>query len=399
MQRRTGLSLAIVAFTLGAGSAFAEPVATPAWSTGFEEGFPGELLDWDDGSFSPTGTQSSGRTATWSIVDDSQGAPIFGGEHVYKGWVHAAGSSSHRAYPVIHVAIPSPLVNSFMVYLDADYAQLGSNWVHFATWGNDANWTVHTMSVRARKLEMAHLDWDWIGPSPQPDFPLRRWVRFTVYIHYPPHGDGTVVVWQDGVPIMRGRYTDSQGRNLMRAHWGMYASGGTSKAVQFNDDVQIWTLSEPLTDFSVEPASPYAEEQPEEPVANPADAGTAPVDPGEEPTVVPSDEGGRQASRQAGSGGMRAATGGAESMMGGSRAVEPTRLPLSPIPDAGVQAAPAAAGRFAPLVPLVPLQRGPAESSGCSAVGGSLAHSASHAAPFALCLALLGLRRRKPLFR
>lgn len=386
----------MVAITFGAASAIAQPVAKPAWSTGFEQGFPGEFLDWDDGSFSANGAQRSGRTASWAIVDDSDGAPIFSGEHVYKGWVHASGSASHRAYPVVHVDIPSPLVNSFMVYLDADYAQLGANWVHFATWGNDANWTVHTMSVRQRKLEMAHLDWEWIGPSPQPDFPLRRWVRFTVYIHYRPQGDGTVVVWQDGEPIMRGRYTDVSGQNLMRAHWGMYASGGTSKAVQYNDDIQIWTLSEPLRDFSVEPASPYASEEPEpeKPAENPVDAGTAPGA-GGRPAVV-NDSAGREAPRPAGSGGARAGTGGAKAGAGGSAGRAAMRPTSSPIADAGMVAAPATAGSVAPLAPLLPPQRGAhSESGGCSAVPGSLPSRMGTAAPLALCLGVLGLRRRR----
>jgi MYXO-CTERM domain-containing protein len=391
MKGRIGFSLVMVVLTFGAQSALAQPVARPAWSTGFEEGFPGEFLDWDDGSFSANGSQRSGRTASWAIADASQGAPTFGGEHVYKGWVHASGSSSHRAYPVIHVNIPSPLVNSFMVYLDADYAQLGANWVHFATWGNDADWTVHTMSVRARKLEMAHLDWEWIGPSPQPDFPLKRWVRFTVYIHYRPQGDGTVVVWQDGAPIMRGRYTDTTGQNLMRAHWGMYASGGTSSAVQYNDDIQIWTLSEPLTNFTDEPESPYVEQEPEEPAVNPADAGTA-SDAGGRPTVVPSDEAGREAPRPTGSSGARAGAGGARPATGGASGSGSAR-PAPSMMDGGVAAAPTMAGGTAPFLPS---QRGPAESSGgCSAVSASHVHAANSAAPLALGLGLLGLRRRR----
>ena len=92
------------------------------------------------------------------------------------------GIARTRAF---HSDIPSPLVNSFLVYLDLDYDALAAHeWVHFATWGNNPDWAVHTMSVRDRKLEMAHLNWSYIGPTPQPEFPLRHWVRFTAYLNY-----------------------------------------------------------------------------------------------------------------------------------------------------------------------------------------------------------------------
>ena len=106
------------------------------------------------------------------------------GKKLYKGWVHGARDGPHRAYPVLHANIPSPLVNSFMVYLEVDYSSMGENWIHLASWGNNIAWYVFTMSVRNRKLEMAHLHWRWIGPQPQPDFPVGKWVRITAYTHF-----------------------------------------------------------------------------------------------------------------------------------------------------------------------------------------------------------------------
>jgi hypothetical protein len=133
--------------------------------------------------------------------------------------------------------------------------------VHFATWGNNPDWNVHTMSVRDRKLEMAHLAWSYIGPQPQPDFPLKQWVRFTAYIHYQ-GATGYIRVWQDGVPVLEGDYTQVAGTSLMRAHWGWYSSGSIDQGVQYNDEIQIWTLSEPLTDLTTEPPSPYTPDPP-----------------------------------------------------------------------------------------------------------------------------------------
>jgi hypothetical protein len=253
MRALTGLATWLVAFGL---PAVAAAQATPQWSSGFEQGFPGEWLDYDGGQYTASGVPNSGFNEAWTIVDASDPL-VFAGSHAYKGWPIAAQTDSHRAYPVLHSDIPTPLVNSFLVYLDLDYSQLDdTEWVHFATWGNNPDWQVHTMSVRARRLEMAHLDWSYIGPTPQPEFPLRRWVRFTAYLHYQ-GATGYVRVWQDGVPMLEGTYTTVSGTNLMRSHWGWYSSGSVDQGVQYNDEIQIWTLSAPLADLVPEPASPY----------------------------------------------------------------------------------------------------------------------------------------------
>lgn len=257
--------------------------AIPQWRSGFETGFPGEWLDWDNGSWTESGVPSPGFTEAWTIVDTTEFPDVWADDHCYKGWILDASSdgTSHRAYPGIHVDIPSPLVNSFMVWLEADYdAMSDSDWIHFATWGNNIDWDVHTMSVRRRRVEMAHLDWSYIGPEPQPDFPLGTWVRFTAYIHYTPGGDGLVYVWQDGVPILEGHYTTRTGQNLMRAHWGMYASGSVDQGVQYNDEIQIWSLTEPLTDFTTEPPSPYDTPRPDEEPDVDVPDGEPPLDPG-----------------------------------------------------------------------------------------------------------------------
>jgi len=232
------------------------PVATPAWRSGFETGFPGEWLNYDNGSWTVDGTPNPGWSSAWTIEDAGSFSDIPFGDHVYKGWVFATHTESHRAYPGIHCDIQSPMVNSFWVWVDVDFAQLASSaWVHLATWGNNPDWNVHTMSVRDHRLEMAHLDWSYIGPTPQPDFPLAQWVRLTAYIDY--DDGGYIRVWQDGVPVLEGHYTSVSGSNLQRAHWGMYASGDVFDAVQYNDEIQIWTLDRPWIDLATEPPSPY----------------------------------------------------------------------------------------------------------------------------------------------
>jgi hypothetical protein len=206
----------------------------------------------------------SGRVSAWTIVDDASGEPVYRGGHSYRGWIEGPASESHRAYPVLHTDVPTPLVNTFMVYLDADYSQMSSpEWIHFGTWGNQRDegggtWALHTMSVQEGRLHLAHTSpfgGVYIGPSPQPDFPVRQWVRLTVYLHYE-GSDGFVQVWQDGVPVLLAnvsRLEDHPGTNLSRAHWGMYAHPDVSDGVQYNDDIGIWELDAPLTDFETEP--------------------------------------------------------------------------------------------------------------------------------------------------
>jgi hypothetical protein len=117
------------------------------------------------------------------------------------------------------------------------------------------------MALRNRKLEFAHTSpfhGAYVGPIPQPEFPLRQWVRFSVYILYQ-GTTGVVQVWQDGIPMLRAEVSvldQHPGTRLRTAHWGMYASGEIDHGVQYNDDIAICSLSAPLTDLVQEPVCP-----------------------------------------------------------------------------------------------------------------------------------------------
>jgi hypothetical protein len=237
---------------------------TLVWESGFETGFPGEWSGYDNGSWSPDGNMPAGRVSAWTIVDRASGEPVLEGDHAYRGWITAAAGDSHRAYPGIHDHVyATPLVNTFWVYLDVDTDRLGGgDWVHFGTWGNwtgtDGQWALHTMSMRDRRVEFAHTDpflGEWIGPSPAPDFPLRQWVRFTVYIDYA-GTTGFVQAWQDGVPILRADVSQlaaHPGDSLITAHWGMYAAAAVDHGTQYNDAIRLWALDAPLSDLQTEP--------------------------------------------------------------------------------------------------------------------------------------------------
>lgn len=235
-----------------------DPIPTKYWRSSFENGFPGEWLNYDNGTWTETGVPNPGKDEAWTIVDGSEvpGGAIHG-DKVYKGWLLNAAGESHRAYPCIHCDYASPLVNSWWVYLDTDYANFPSGgWHHFGTWGNNPDWDVHTMSVIGNgKLEMAHVDsFEVLGDN---DMPLRRWVRFTVYVEYAPAGKNLIFAWMDSTPVMSAKNIKPGGSNLMRAHWGLYTSGNLFEGIQYNDDIQIWGLSEAWTDFSRVPPSPY----------------------------------------------------------------------------------------------------------------------------------------------
>ena len=58
-----------------------------------------------------------------------------------------------------------------------------------------------------------------------------------------------------GDPIVPGDLgeLDDPSANLTPAHWGMYAHSDVGDAAQYDDDIVIWELDAPLTDFDTEP--------------------------------------------------------------------------------------------------------------------------------------------------
>jgi hypothetical protein len=256
-------------FALISLSLFSQPgiCTQPIWQSGFETGYPSsEWLDFDSGTYSPvTSVASNQESSAWTIIDRKSGEPVYTGNFAYKGWISRTSHTNHRAYPVIHTNMRTPLINTFMVYLDVDYVDMTpSDWIHLGTWGNHdpktkaGLWALHTVSIRNRKLEFAHTSpfhGEYIGSTTQPDFPLRKWVRLTVYMHYNKN-TGIVQVWQDGIPMLRANISQLEhhpGEHLRTAHWGMYASGSISHGKQYNDDIRICLLKKPLTSLIEEP--------------------------------------------------------------------------------------------------------------------------------------------------
>ncbi len=232
------------------------PQAIPVWRSDFEDR---ALRDWTylgEERFARDGKPGAGWTEAYTITDEN---PLVG-RFSYKGWILGPKGNSHRAYPCQGFQAPSPVVNSWYVWLDVDPSRFREgSWVHFATWCN-SKWGpgLHTMSARSRNLnlEMAHCDWKWVGPPGMRRFPLRKWVRFTYYAHYAPAGPGEMLVWMDGRLVFEAKKSHPDPK-FQSAHWGMYASGDVDNGVQFNDDIKVWRLPAPWPDRNVEPPSPY----------------------------------------------------------------------------------------------------------------------------------------------
>ena len=269
------------------------PTAIPIWYSSFEKGFPGEWFTWDSpayktGMFSRNGQPTGYRQSYWTILNQKQAQtenirPIQG-NHLYKGLITGpeTDGQNHRAYPVLHLEEanpeyvsqrPIPVVNRFYTWVDWDRSKAkNTDWMHFLTLGNNPQWQVVTMSMVGPqgRLELAHIGefnqfkngngWETINGVIYPIYmPLRQWVRFTVYVDYQ---QPLMVVWMDGQPIFRAnggnlRQLQNSTLHLLRAHWGLYANPEVSNGKQYNDSIQIWGLTKPLSNFAKEPLSPY----------------------------------------------------------------------------------------------------------------------------------------------
>ncbi len=262
------------------------PSSTALYFSGFEQGFPSS--EWT-GTFGETNYSADGVTppdipddipaagALWSIV--SEGTDTSGnivrprtGSWMYKGLIYDnPNDKNNGGWPLIHAdelldsteGFAMPLVNRFYVYADWDESRAqATDWMHFATWSNvyENGWQPVTLSAKGnRRMEMGHIEFDFFGNPNDNKFPLQQWVRFTVYMDYS-LPDGYYLVWMNGIPIMEGsgRRAAIPGDTLLRAHWGIYTNPTfPTGGVQYNDDIQIWSLDGPWPDKLIEPPSPY----------------------------------------------------------------------------------------------------------------------------------------------
>jgi hypothetical protein len=226
----------------------------PGWVSGYETWPAPEWFVWEGSNYRPRDESASG-TNGWTVVCGTGDA--LEGDCALKAWVNAAycNGTSCRAYPGMHDDIPMPLIDVFWIRID-ELEFAGNGWFSLFTHAN-VNWSVNTMSLvgapgREWHLEMAHLPHRRVG-NPGPVFRLGQWHRVTSYLNWRPSGDGTVIVWIDGVKTFEGA-SGLEG-NLPRAHYGAYTFN-VRRAVLWNDGHRICPLPGPLTDLEAEPRCP-----------------------------------------------------------------------------------------------------------------------------------------------
>jgi hypothetical protein len=174
------------------------------------------------------------------------------------GGIQFSGETVLSGYTNRGVGLEAPygVVNTYWSWLDTPYDFGGGRWFSFWTVNSSCDYSERVITLgledATRRLTPAHI-WDTGGRvtwSPgAPSFPLRRWVRTTLYVNY---ARGEMHAWQDGVSVFHATFSRPT-RDMCQWHWGAYASGDNTDIVLYEDDMSLWKLEEPLTDFSVEP--------------------------------------------------------------------------------------------------------------------------------------------------
>ncbi len=154
------------------------------------------------------------------------------------------------------IQAPGGAVSTFWLWLDTPYDFGGGRWLSLFTTNSACDYTEEVITVSledsTRRLVPAHTtsSGGTLTYSPgAPAFPLRTWVRVTVYINY---YAGEMHIWQDGTSVVHATFSRPS-HDICQWHWGAYASGDNDNIVLFEDDKSIWKLDSAWTDWSTEP--------------------------------------------------------------------------------------------------------------------------------------------------
>lgn len=192
--------------------------------------------------------------------------------HSHRSEITCATTESHRGYGGVQFDGDTPLpgftnmgtgidapygvVNTYWSWLDVPYAFQDGRWFSFWTVNNDCGWgdRVITLGLEdpSNRLTPAHIlnTGGTVDFAPgAPTFPLRTWVRTTIYVNYV---EGEIHIWQDGAELLHGTFSRGD-TDICQWHWGAYASQDNDDIVLYEDDNSIWKLEEPWTDWSREP--------------------------------------------------------------------------------------------------------------------------------------------------
>jgi hypothetical protein len=212
------------------------------WKNGFchDNGFS------TDHAVSPTHSHRSEITCVSDESHRGYGGLQFDGDQVRAAYTNQGSG----------IDAPHGVVNTYHSWLEAPYPFQNGKWFSFWTVNNDCGWNdaVITLGLEdaSNRLTPAHIKstgGSVTFAANAPGFPLGEWVRTTIYVNY--HA-GEMVVWQDGQKLLDATFSRSD-KDICQWHWGAYASKDNDDVVLYEDDISIWKLNEPWTDFAVEP--------------------------------------------------------------------------------------------------------------------------------------------------
>lgn len=213
--------------------------------------------DWGDGCESTgisTENPHGGRYSNRSEIVCRSSSDV----HRGYGGIQFDHDTALSAYTNTGTGIEAPggTVSTFWLWLDTPYEFGGGRWLSLFTTNSACDYTDEVITVSledsTRRLNPAHVtsSGGTVTFSPgAPAFPLRRWVRVTIYINY---YDGVMHIWQDGTSVVHATFRRPT-RDICQWHWGAYASGDNDDIVLFEDEKSIWKLDSSWTDWSTEP--------------------------------------------------------------------------------------------------------------------------------------------------
>lgn len=158
---------------------------------------------------------------------------------------------NHRLYPPWHGTLQTPLVASFLFFLDVNYAQLPSGeWISLLTL-DDTNWsTTKAWSILAGGTPY----WwgngaTWDGGDHSSDVVQTKvWHRATFYAEFNTSSDSYFDMWLDGTKVSEVVVTNNlSSANVIRMHAGLYTSTGVTKATYMMKDLIIWRLASAIS--------------------------------------------------------------------------------------------------------------------------------------------------------
>jgi hypothetical protein len=200
-----------------------------------------------------SGTRSHRSEIVCEYTDSHRGygGLQFDGDDVVPGYTNTG----------IGIDAPHGVVNTYWSWLEVPY-DFGPDpndvhrWFSFFTVNSACDWgeSVITLGLEDStwRLTPAHIEntgGEVTFTPGAPGFPRGEWVRTTIYLNY---HDGVMHVWQNGASIVHGTFTRPTD-DLCQWHWGSYASFNNTDVVLYEDDLSLWKLLEPWTDFTREP--------------------------------------------------------------------------------------------------------------------------------------------------